>query len=130
MRETVTPFPRYDQYTAEQLLDAYQAAPARLRATLAGLTLGELRQHPRPGKWSAMEIVVHMTDSELVGAGRIRLAIAQPGAPLAGYDQDTWAESLRYQQYAIEDLNVVLVSFSDFGKLRISCWRARPTTSG
>ena len=67
MRETVTPFPRYDQYTAEQLLDAYQAAPARLRATLAGLTLGELRQHPRPGKWSAMEIVVHMTDSELVG---------------------------------------------------------------
>src|SRR4051812_43210218 len=68
MRETVTSFPGYDQYTTEQLLGAYQAAPARLRAVLAGLSEDELHQHPRPGKWSVVEIVIHMTDSELVGA--------------------------------------------------------------
>jgi uncharacterized damage-inducible protein DinB len=126
MRETATPFPRYDQYTTEELLDAYRAAPARLRATLPGLSLDELRQHPRPGKWSVMEIVVHMTDSELIGAGRIRLAIAQPGAQFVGYNQDRWAEALAYQKYAIEDLNVVLDLFQ---RLRETSYflLARPT---
>ena len=127
MRETVTPFPSYDQYTTEQLLDAYRAAPARIRVTLAGLSLDELRQHPRPGKWSILEIAVHVTDSELIGAGRIRLATAQPGAAFVGYDQERWAEALGYQQYGSEELNVVLDLFK---RLRQTSYRLFAGTSG
>ncbi len=111
MRETVTAFPSYDQYTTEQLLEAYKAAPARLRAVLANLSEDELHQHPRPGKWSVVEIVIHMTDSELVGATRIRMSLAQPGTPFIGYNQDIWAEALDYQAYTSEEMNTVLDLF-------------------
>jgi uncharacterized damage-inducible protein DinB len=120
MRETVTSFPSYDQYTTEQLLEAYKAAPARLRAALAGLSEDELHQHPRPEKWSVIEIVIHMTDSELVGATRIRMSLAQPGRTFLGYDQDTWAKALDYQAYTGEEMSTILDLFE---RLRQTTYR-------
>jgi uncharacterized damage-inducible protein DinB len=120
MREAVTSFPSYDQYTTEQLLEAYKAAPGRLRAALGGLSEDELHQHSRPGKWSVVEIVIHMTDSELVGATRMRMSLAQPGAPFVGYNQDTWAEALDYQSYTSEEMNTVLDLFK---RLRQTTYR-------
>jgi hypothetical protein len=83
--------------TAE-LVDVYEAGPARIRQSLVGLGSVQLRAHPRTDKWSIGEVVLHLTDSEIMGAGRIRLALAQPGVPVAGYDQDIWANELRYDR--------------------------------
>ena len=49
-----------------------------------------------PGKWSMRDVVQHMADSELVGGFRLRMVLAHDRPPLIGYDQDLWAERLRY----------------------------------
>jgi uncharacterized damage-inducible protein DinB len=91
MQGSTTAFPdTYADRPADELIAAYAAGPARLRAALHGLSLAQLRARPRPAKWSILEIAAHVTDSEVVGAGRIRLALAQSGSAFFGYDQDRW----------------------------------------
>jgi uncharacterized damage-inducible protein DinB len=56
----------------------------------------KLRQPERPGKWSIGQVLQHLADSELVWGWRLRLILAQDRPTLTGYDQDRWAERLRY----------------------------------
>ena len=50
------------------------------------------------GKWSVNEVVQHLADSELVFGWRIRLVLAHDRPTITGYDQDRWAERLRYAE--------------------------------
>jgi hypothetical protein len=43
-----------------------------------------------------LEIARHLSDAELIGATRFRMALAMPGAPLPSYDQNRFAEHLDY----------------------------------
>ena len=65
-----------------------------------------------PGKWSARQTLQHFADSELVGAFRFRMILAQDAPALPAYDQDAWAERLRYQE------SDTAVSLADFAVLR------------
>ena len=86
----------YEADATERLLEAYSAAPRRLRASLAGLDDSDLRQRPHPGKWSIKEIVAHVAESEMMCAARVRFVFAQPGTAFVGYDQDIWARAFAY----------------------------------
>jgi len=97
VRGQITPFPAtYAAIPLSGLLTVYAAGPGRLRQALHGLGTEELRTRPVPGKWSILEIALHVTDSEVVGAGRIRLALAQPGNSFYSYDQDIWVSTFRH----------------------------------
>jgi uncharacterized damage-inducible protein DinB len=61
-----------------------------------GLSPQQLRQHERPGKWSITQVLQHLGDTEIVGAWRFRLILAQDRPTLTGYDQDLWADRLAY----------------------------------
>jgi hypothetical protein len=74
-----------------------RATPERLRRAVAGRTPDELRRPERPGKWSAVEVVQHLADSDLVWAYRIRLILADDRPTITGYDQDRWAAALAYR---------------------------------
>jgi DinB superfamily len=111
MQPAATAFPPYDFYTTEQLLEAYHEGPARLRAALAGLSMEQLRARPRPGKWSILEIVLHVVDSELSGAMRVRYVRAQPGIRLPMYDQDLWTARLRHNEADVALLDDTLALF-------------------
>jgi uncharacterized damage-inducible protein DinB len=88
----------YAALAAERLRDAFSAAPRRIEAALDGLSEDEFRARPIPGKWSVHEIVIHLTDSECLGAVRIRQALGDDGrARFPGYDENRWAAALRYQ---------------------------------
>src|SRR4051812_18051216 len=108
---TTSSFPSYAQYTTAELLQAYNAAPAHLRLAVFGLSRDELHAHPRPGKWSIVEIVRHLTDGEVVGAGRIRSAWAEPGSNFMAYNQDRWALALDYQATELAGLESTLILF-------------------
>ena len=69
-----------------------------LPRAVEGLSPQQLRQPERPGKWSIGQILQHLADSEVVGAWRMRLILAQDRPPLTGYDQDLWAERLHYDE--------------------------------
>lgn len=77
-------------------LEVQRRTPAALAAAIEGLSLVQLRQPERPGKWSINQVLHHLADAEAVGAWRMRLVLAQDRPPLTGYDQDAWAERLHY----------------------------------
>lgn len=73
-----------------------QSTPSRLEAVAGGLRRPRSIRRPAPGKWSILEIVAHMGDAELAFGWRVRSVLATPGAALAWFDQDLWAERLSY----------------------------------
>ncbi len=85
-----------------ELLNRYEAGPALLRESLAGLSADELRYKYDPAKWSAKEIAIHVADMEVAATFRMKRVIAEPGARYPGVDQDLWAANLGYQERDVE----------------------------
>jgi DinB superfamily len=79
-------------------LTVLRATPSALVRAIHGLTPGQCSQPEKPGKWSIGQVLRHLADSELVWGWRLRLILAQDRPPLTGYDQDRWAERLRYAE--------------------------------
>ena len=48
------------------------AAPGKLAKLLKAVSAARVRKRPAPGKWSILEIVSHVADTELVGGYRAR----------------------------------------------------------
>jgi len=80
----------------QQLIERYAQGPEVVAASLAGFPAHQLTAHPIAGKWSAAEIVHHLSDSETISAIRLRRLIAEPRAVIQGYDQEHYARALRY----------------------------------
>jgi uncharacterized damage-inducible protein DinB len=84
-----------------------QTAPA-LREFLDGLTPEQIARPEAEGKWSVRQVLQHLADSDLVWGYRVRMVLAHDRPPLTGYDQDLWAERLRYHE---ADANQALRDF-------------------
>ncbi len=77
----------------------------RLEEVLAGamvwlgpLTEAAASRPEREGKWSAKQVIGHLTDSAVNNLGRIvRMQIA-PGLRVAGYEQEEWVALQHYQE--------------------------------
>ena len=109
-----------DQYSStvlEQLGDrdplaVLESLPIALANEITGLSREQMRQSEGPGKWSVIEVIQHLADSELVWAYRLRLVLAEDRPHLTGYDQDRWARNLEYSESARE------VAFDQIRNLR------------
>lgn len=77
--------------------------PTALARAVAGLTDAQLRRPERDGKWSIVQVLQHLADSEIVWAWRLRLVLAHDRPTIHGYDQDRWAERLRYAEADAEE---------------------------
>ncbi len=78
---------------------AVQAATSKkLERLIKGVPAAKLRKRPAPGKWSAAEILAHLSETEIVGAFRMRLILGAPGTPIAAFDQDAWVVSGHYEK--------------------------------
>ncbi len=76
---------------------------ASLERAVAGLSDAQLRQPEKPGKWSVIEVVQHLADSEIVYGYRIRMILAGDTPAIEGYNQDAWAQRLRYAEASLPD---------------------------
>ncbi len=93
-----TTFPDlYAQLNTGKLLEVFDQGPARLRNVLVDLTHEHLQANPRPGKWSIQEIVLHVADSEIMGAARIRQAY------LMLYSREADAEEIKLGESFLSD---------------------------
>jgi hypothetical protein len=95
-----------------------------VRKSLVGLSERELTAFPIPGKWSIKEIAVHLVDSEIIGAGRIRRVLAQPATALDFYDQDLSTKALRHNEQSSEDLQNTLHAFEALRNISGALFRA------
>jgi DinB family protein len=69
-----------------------------LESRLASVPEPVLRRAEAPGKWSVIQVIQHLADSDLVAGYRVRMVVAENSPPLQGYDQDGWAREFHYEQ--------------------------------
>ena len=86
---------------------------------LRGIPDARLRRPEAPGKWSVAAIVQHLADSELILAVRARLILSEDRPPIQGFDQDLWADRLRYREVPIED---ALEQFTILRRVNLRLW--------
>jgi GNAT superfamily N-acetyltransferase/uncharacterized damage-inducible protein DinB len=86
-----------------QLIADYAAGPERLRAAVAGMTAEELLARPVPGKWSTLEVVCHVCDSEQFFADRIKRTLALDRPLLVAADPQPYVEAVRYHDRDLEE---------------------------
>ena len=115
------PLPSYDTsnpsaYIASRLalvgdrdpVELLEAAPGRLAEAVAGLSEEGARQPEGDGKWSVLQVLRHLADSEVVYGYRLRLIVASDRPDIPGYDQETWSDRLHYHRgtvaEAVEDV--------------------------
>jgi hypothetical protein len=82
-------------------------AQAETPSSLRGLVAEAgplLRTRPEPGEWSVLECIGHITDGELVVAGRYRWILADDEPDVVGYDQAEWVDRLRHNDDDVEEL--------------------------
>jgi hypothetical protein len=77
---------------------------AELRAAVAGLGEEELSRPEAPGKWSILDVVRHLADSEVVIGWRLRLVLAEDRPNITGFDQDAWSAHLRALYPGVESM--------------------------
>jgi uncharacterized damage-inducible protein DinB len=83
-------------------LDVLRQTPDAVRSKVAGLSDSQLSAPEASGKWSMRQVVRHLADSDLVWGYRLRMVLAHDRPTITGYDQDLWAERLRYDRADLE----------------------------
>lgn len=92
-----------NQAERNEKIEEYGRGSDLFAAALAGVPREAWKFKPAPREWSVHETVVHMADSESIGAIRLRKLIAEPSSTLMLYDDVKWAEALNYQNQSLDD---------------------------
>lgn len=76
--------------------------PDAIERAVRGLSDEQLRQPEKAGKWSIVQVIQHLADSEIVYGYRTRMILAHDRPTIEGYDQDLWATRLRYAEVPVD----------------------------
>ena len=89
--------------STSELIDAYLDGSKILRQAVAGMSREQLVSRPVPGKWSTLEVVCHLVDSDQAWIHRMKRVIAEDRPLLIGYDESRFARALSYQERDLEE---------------------------
>lgn len=87
-----------------QAIDRYLADASVPGKAIEGLTADQLRAFPVPGTWSIQQIVVHLTDSDLIAAYRMKRIIAEDRPKLDVWDEKAFVPKLNYQNQPAKEV--------------------------
>lgn len=90
--------------TNQQAIDHYVAGAEVPAKAIAGLTTEQLLAVPVPGTWSIQQIVVHLADSDLTAAYRMKRMIAEERPLLDALDETAFAARLGYEEQPIREV--------------------------
>jgi uncharacterized damage-inducible protein DinB len=80
------------------MIDAYLDGVAQLKRVVIDLNPEQLRKRPVAGRWSTLEVVCHVVDSEQIWCHRMKRVIAEERPLLIGYDESRFTAALDYHQ--------------------------------
>jgi hypothetical protein len=89
-------------YTIDQALTSLATTGRRLERIVSGMSAKRAAARPAPDKWSAKEIICHLSDCELVYGYRFRKILCETEATLVAFDQEAWANKLRYRDLPLK----------------------------
>ena len=99
----------FDALGSRDPFEMLSETPSAIRVLTTGVAREKLIASEAAGKWSVTHVVMHLADSEIVGAFRFRMVLAHEQPPIPGYDQDLWANRLKYGD---ADIGAALDQFS------------------
>ena len=102
--------------------DVQRGTPAELRWLVADAG-PRLRTRPADGEWSALEVIGHIADAEVVYTARYRWILAHDEPPLIGYEQDDWVRRLRHNDDDPEELLRLVEGLRD---ANLALWERTP----
>ncbi|WP_163103433.1 DinB family protein [Peribacillus alkalitolerans] len=82
----------------EALIEEYGRGYKMLRKAIENLSEEELHYKPSEDKWSIHQILIHLTDSEMVSTQRLKKVLSEENPLLLSFDQDAWVLGLAYEQ--------------------------------
>jgi hypothetical protein len=91
-----------------QLIEAYVADGPRLRRAVAGLSPADLTARPGPGKWSILELVIHLADSDAIAIDRMKRMLTEDNPPLLYADENAYVDRLCSHEQSLEDALTLL----------------------
>lgn len=71
-------------------------------ARTAELDDAALRRPEAPGKWSVIEVVQHLADTELAYGYRVRMILTHDAWPMELFDREGWARELGYRDVQLD----------------------------
>ena len=100
------------------IIDQFEKGGEKLGRAIAGLSREDLLAFPVPGTWSIQQIVIHLSDSELVGIDRMKRVIAEENPLLIGYDETKFSQRLHYEAQSAETaVTLVDLTRREFAKV-------------
>jgi hypothetical protein len=69
------------------VIEDYVAGGQKLRRAVAGLDKADLSARPGPGKWSILENIVHLADSDAISIDRMKRMLTEDNPPLLYADR-------------------------------------------
>jgi hypothetical protein len=117
------------QYIQRILGNLHGQDPMKVQATTAnklarlvkGMPASKLGKRPAPDKWSVVEILAHLGDTEVVIGWRVRSILGAPGIPIQAFDQDAWVVA---GQYAKRDPRQCLEQFRVVREANIGLYKS------
>jgi hypothetical protein len=104
-------------------LERLESQPAELRAVLAGYADDRAALPMAPGKWSLLDLLVHLCDTERVFAFRLLWFARADPSELPGFDQDAWAKQSGAARRSVAD---VLDEFAAVRQASLTLLRSLP----
>jgi uncharacterized damage-inducible protein DinB len=86
-----------------ELVERFSAGGSLLAYAAGGLTPEQEQAKPGPGEWSIAELVVHLLESDLVYADRMKRVIAEDEPKLMAFDETRWNSRLDAQHMPVEE---------------------------
>ena len=85
------------------VIESYLAGPRDLRAAVVGLSREQLVSRPVAGKWSILEVVCHLADTDANIAHRIKRVLSEERPAFERVQPDLMQAALAYHAREIEE---------------------------
>lgn len=80
------------------LIDRFDADADVPAKAIEGLTREDLLAFPVPGTWSIQQLIVHLMDSHVTAAWRMRKILGEKNPLLTAYDENGFVKNCCYEQ--------------------------------